>query len=67
VSRAGSDAALKDFEALGAALKRRAKEAAAQAVRERARQAAEEARLRQQERLRDEFARTVGPVKQMPD
>lgn len=67
MNRAGSDAALKDFEALGAALKRRAKEAAAQAVRERARQAAEEARLRQQERLRDEFARTVGPVTQLPD
>jgi DNA-nicking Smr family endonuclease len=67
VSRAAEASALKDFEALGAALKRRAKEAAAQAARERARQAAEEAERRQQTRQRDEFARAVGPVTQVPD
>ena len=67
MSRAGGATALKDFEALGAALKRRAKDAAAQAARERARQAAEEAHRRQQERLRDEFAQAVGPVTQVPD
>ena len=65
--RAAEASALKDFEALGAALKRRAKEAAAQAARERARQAAEEAERRQQTRQRDEFARAVGPVTQVPD
>jgi DNA-nicking Smr family endonuclease len=67
VSRAAEASALKDFEALGAALKRRAKEAAAQAARERARQAAEEAERRQQTRQRDDFARAVGPVTQVPD
>jgi DNA-nicking Smr family endonuclease len=67
VSRAAEASALKDFEALGAALKRRAEEAAAQAARERARQAAEEAERRQQTRQRDEFARAVGPVTQVPD
>ena len=67
MSRAAEASALKDFEALGAALKRRAKEAAAQAARERARQAAEEAERRQQTRQRDEFARAVGPVTQVPD
>jgi DNA-nicking Smr family endonuclease len=67
VSRAADVTALKDFEALGAALKRRAKEAAAQAARERARQAAEEAERRQRARQRDEFARAVGPVIQVPD
>jgi DNA-nicking Smr family endonuclease len=67
VRRAAEASALKDFEALGAALKRRAKEAAAQAARERARQAAEEAERRQQTRQRDEFARAVGPVTQVPD
>jgi len=67
VSRAADVTALKDFEALGAALKRRAKEAAAQAARERARQAAEEAGRRQRARQRDEFARAVGPVIQVPD
>ena len=64
---AGGAAALKDFEALGAALKRRAKEAAAEAARERARQAAEEAERREKARRRDEFARAVGPVTQVPD
>ena len=67
MSRAADVTALKDFEALGAALKRRAKEAAAQAARERARQAAEEAGRRQRARQRDEFARAVGPVIQVPD
>jgi len=67
VSRAGASTALKDFEALGAALKRRAKEAAAEAARERARQAAEAAQRRQQARLRDEFTRAVGPVTRVPD
>jgi DNA-nicking Smr family endonuclease len=67
VSRAAAASALKDFEALGAALKHRAKEAAAQAARERARQAAEEAQRRQLARQRDEFARAVGPVTQVPD
>ncbi|MFY8083208.1 MAG: Smr/MutS family protein [Rubrivivax sp.] len=67
MSRAADVTALKDFEALGAALKRRAKEAAAQAARERARQAAEEAERRQRARQRDEFARAVGPVIQVPD
>lgn len=67
MSRAGGATALKDFEALGAALKRRAKEAAVLAARERARQAAEEAQRRQQARLRDEFSRAVGPVTQVPD
>jgi DNA-nicking Smr family endonuclease len=67
VSRAAETTALKDFEALGAALKRRAKEAAAQAARELARQAAEEAERRQRARQRDEFARAVGPVTQVPD
>ena len=67
MSRAAEASALKDFEALGAALKRRAEEAAAQAARERARQAAEEAERRQQTRQRDEFARAVGPVTQVPD
>jgi DNA-nicking Smr family endonuclease len=67
VSKTDAAPALKDFEALGAALKRRAKEAAAQAARERARQAAEEAQRRQVARQRDEFARAVGPVTQVPD
>ena len=67
MSRQAAGTALKDFEALGAALKRRAKEAAAQAARERARRAAEEAQRRQLARQRDEFARAVGPVTQVPD
>ena len=67
MSRPAAGTALKDFEALGAALKRRAKEAAAQAARERARQAAEEAQRRQLARQRDEFALAVGPVTQVPD
>ena len=67
MNRQAAGTALKDFEALGAALKRRAKEAAAQAARERARRAAEEAQRRQLARQRDEFARAVGPVTQVPD
>ena len=67
MSKAVAQEALKDFQALGAALKRRAKEAAAEAARERARLAAEQAQRRQQARLREEFARAVGPVTQVPD
>lgn len=67
MSKATTQEALKDFQALGVALKRRAKEAAAEAARERARLAAEQAKRRQQARLREEFARAVGPVTQVPD
>ena len=67
MSKAGTGEALKDFQALSAALKRRAKEAAAEAARERVRLAAEQAQRRQQARLREEFARAVGPVTHVPD
>ena len=58
---------MKDFTELAAALKARQRERAAEALRERARQRDAEAERRRAQRLRDEFARAVGPVHALPD
>lgn len=59
--------AMKDFTELAAALEIRQRERAAEAARERARQREAEAEQRRLQRLRDEFARAVGPVHTLPD